>query len=252
MATISLSKTMVILPYAGGTQTVTISVSGSTLSSYEITNAGTLTITKNESSFTVLLGKNPTANAERLNIPTVTVNAADGTTETFQLFVIQKTQNITITDDSREKNFQANEKTGYYYLISDKTYVSATYTRVFGDVSITDFRYDVSSNGCGVYFTMADNETDTVKSSVFAVTCNDGTGGSNQYDTAFVVMNKNGTPGSIAISPSEVTVAGTAGTRTFTVTSNQITSSSFDYSTWGDITFDSVAYNNDHTQITAS
>ncbi len=248
MATISLSNTTVLIPYAGGPQTVTISVSGSTLSSYEITNAGTLTITKNESSFTVLLGQNPTANAERLSTPTVTVNAADGTTETFQLFVIQKTQNITIADSAREKTLQADEATVYFFLNGDKTYTAANYSKIIGDVTVTGFRYDVSNTGCAAYFTTADNETNEVQNAAFVVSCNDG----SSSDTAFVVIHKNGTAGSIAISPSEVTVAGTAGTRTFTVTSDQITSSSFDYFTWGDITFDSVAYNNDHTQITAS
>lgn len=248
MATISLSNTLVLIPYAGGSQTVSITVSGSTLSNYEITAAGTLTITKNESSFSVLIGQNPNANSERLYTPTVTVNAADGTTASFPLYVIQKTQNITVADSAREKTYTANESTGYFFFISEKQYTGATYSKVFGDITFTGFRYDVSNTGCGTYFTMADNETNVVQQAVVVVSCNDG----SSSDSAFVIMHKNGTDGSIAISPTEVTVAGSAGTRTFTVTSNQITSSSFDYHTWGDITFDSVAYNNDHTQITAS
>lgn len=117
-----------------------------------------------------------------------------------------------------------------------------------GDVTITNFRYELDSYGCATYFTTADNETNVIQNAVLAVSCNDGSG----TDTAFALLHKNGTAGTIEISPDQVTVSGSTTTRTFTVTSNQIDSSSFSYNTWGDITFSSVAYNNDHTQITAT
>lgn len=248
MATISLSKTMVIIPYAGGTETITITVDGSTLSSFDISDGGIFSYTKNASSFTIVVANNPNANSERYAIPKIVVNAADGTTVTIPVYVFQKTQNITIVDDAREKTLNANESEAYYFFPSQKTYTSATYSKVTGDVTVTNFRYTLDEYGCGAFFTTANNETNVVQNAVLSVSCNDGSGN----DTAYVLLHKNGTPGTIAISPNQVTVSGSTTTQTFTVTSNQIDSSSFSYNTWGDITFSSVAYNNDHTQITAT
>lgn len=239
---------MVILPYAGGNQTVNITVVGSTLSSYSVTGGGSLIITRNASSFTVQIGQNPEANSERLFTPIVTVNAEDGTTEEIQMYVFQKTQNITIVDSAREKTLNSNESTVYYFFPSERTYTGASYTKVMGDITVTNFRYELDEYGCASYFTTANNETNEVQNAVLAVSCNDG----SSNDTAYVLLHKNGTPGSIAIAPKDITVYGSTTTRTFTVTSNQINSSSFSYNAWGDIDFGSVAYNNDHTQITAT
>lgn len=141
MATISLSSTMLIYPKNGGSETVTITVDGSTLSNYSLSGTSGLTITQNASSFTIVLTTNPNSNSERFYSPSVTVNAADGTSQTIQMYLFQKTTNITIADSAREKTLNPTEVQVYYFLQSQygDDYTNVVYNRVFGDVTVSGF-----------------------------------------------------------------------------------------------------------------
>lgn len=70
--------------------------------------------------------------------------------------------------------------------------------------------------------------------------------------TGTIVQSSATVAGSITISPSTVTVYGSTTTRTFTVTTSNMNLSTLTYSTGGDISFSSVAYNANKTEITAT
>lgn len=140
MATITLSKTTVIIPRTGGSETITISVSGSTLSNYTVTNTSSgITVSQNASSFTITVASNPNTNSERYYAPLVTAEAADGTTASIQMYVFQKTENITIADSAREKTLQAKESSVYFFLQSNygNDYTNCGYNKISGDVTIS-------------------------------------------------------------------------------------------------------------------
>ena len=233
MATISLSKTMVLLPYYGGNDTINITVDGSTLSSYSLSGTTGLTITQDASSFTIDIRSNPNNNSERFYSPTVTVNAADGTSQTIQLYVFQKAYNITIADSAREKTLGATEVQVYYFLqcpTYGNSYDRGVCTKVFGDVTLTSTDLDNTSNGFPVYLNTANNTTSSMQNAVFAISYSDG--GTNSV-TAFVLLHKKGVAGSITLSPSQTSVGQSAGTATSTVTTDGIVSA-LSTSYWGD------------------
>lgn len=67
-----------------------------------------------------------------------------------------------------------------------------------------------------------------------------------------IIQSSAAVAGSITITPSTVTVYGSTTTRTFTVTTSNMDLSTLTYSTGGDISFSSVAYNANKTEITAT
>lgn len=70
--------------------------------------------------------------------------------------------------------------------------------------------------------------------------------------TGTIVQSSATVAGSITISPSTVTVYGSTTTRTFSVTTSNMNLNTLTYSTSGDISFSSVAYNANKTEITAT
>ena len=84
-----------------------------------------------------------------------------------------------------------------------------------GDITVTSQRLGTASNGYYLYLTTANNTTSSVQSSIITVS---GTGNDGATYTASATLYKNGTGGSITISPSTATVLKESGSLTFNVT----------------------------------
>lgn len=109
----------------------------------------------------------------------------------------------------------------------------------------------VTANGV-LTVTYGANETINDLSSTITVSVPTQTPSIELTFTGTIVQSSATVAGSITISPSTVTVYGSTTTRTFTVTTSNMNLSTLTYSTGGDISFSSVAYNANKTEITAT